>query len=43
MGVTMLLLPAPLTETLVMDYGKKLAKNGMTCNVLAPLGNRNVP
>jgi hypothetical protein len=29
-----------IDRDLVMDYGKKLAKNGMTCNVLAPLGSK---
>jgi cell division septation protein DedD len=29
-----------IDRDLVMDYGKKLAKNGMTCNVLAPRGNK---
>lgn len=29
-----------IDRDLVMDYGKKLAKQGMTCNVLAPRGNK---
>lgn len=29
-----------LDKDLVSDYGKKLAEQGMTCNILAPIGNR---
>ncbi len=29
-----------IDKDLVMDYGKRLAKKGMTCNVLAPRGNK---
>jgi len=29
-----------IDKDLVMDYGKKLAKQGMTCNILKPRGNR---
>jgi hypothetical protein len=29
-----------IDKDLVVDYGNRLAKNGLTCNVLAPRGNR---
>lgn len=29
-----------IDKDLVHDYGTKLAKQGMTCNILAPIGNR---
>jgi len=34
------IIASSIDKDLVMDYGKKLAQQGMTCNILAPLGNR---
>ena len=34
------IIASSIDKDLVTDYGKKLAKQGMTCNILAPLGNK---